>query len=195
MNTKKMMNKNFNIGDDVVKKSGKPFKNGSHTQKIVEFGINEQDPNKRACAIFSDGSVCNLDMLTRMIFIDIETSGFGFGIPTGHLSMMSGVSKNRKSELVKFLPIDTKKGEYQVVIEDITNLDTITMKQSVDIIHRMLDVFKENGFNTDELRHNPETFDMQFIKSRTVHEKIGDTVFPVTYFDDGMVIVDYPTRL
>lgn len=183
-----MKNKNFNIGDDVAKKSGKPFKNGSHTQKIVEFGINEQDPNKRPCAIFSDGSVCNLDMLSRMIFIDIETNGFGFGRPTGHLSMMSAVSKNRKSELVKFLPIDTKKGEYQVVIEDITNLDTITLEQGVSVITRMLEVLKEDGFNK-------ESFDTQFIKSRTVHEKIGDTVFPVTYFDDGMVIVDYPTKL
>lgn len=74
MNTKKMKN-NFSIGDTVCKKSGKPFKNGSNHQIIVEFGINEQDPNKRLCAIFSDGSICNLGMLSHMYFIDIETNG------------------------------------------------------------------------------------------------------------------------
>jgi hypothetical protein len=60
------MKTSFNVGDTVTKKSGKPFKNGSTYQTIVEFGINEQDPNQRLCAIFYDGSVCNLDMLNRM---------------------------------------------------------------------------------------------------------------------------------
>ena len=29
----------------------------------------------------------------------------------------------------------------------------------------------------------------------TKHELIGGTVFPVTYFDDGLVVIDYPDRL
>lgn len=79
-------------GDTVCKKSGKPFKNGSNHQTIVEFGVNEQDPNKRPCAIFSDGSVCNLDMLNHICFIDIKTSALGF--PTGlHQKLNLGVKK------------------------------------------------------------------------------------------------------
>lgn len=188
------MKTSFNVGDTVTKKSGKPFKNGSTYQTIVEFGINEQDPNQRPCAIFSDGSVCNLDMLNRMVFFDIETSGFG--IPTGHLSMISGVSKVGKSELVKFL-LDREKSEYTVVMEDIGNMDTITLEQAGNVITRMLEVLKDNGVDTDELHQNTDSlgFDMQFLKSRTVEEKIGNTVFPVTYFNDGMVIVDYPIKL
>ncbi len=190
----KKMKTSFNVGDTVTKKSGKPFKNGSTYQTIVEFGINEQDPNQRPCAIFSDGSVCNLDMLNRMVFFDIETSGFG--IPTGHLSMISGVSKVGKSELVKFL-LDREKSEYTVVMEDIGNMDTITLEQAGNVITRMLEVLKDNGVDTDELHQNTDSlgFDMQFLKSRTVEEKIGNTVFPVTYFNDGMVIVDYPIKL
>lgn len=29
----------------------------------------------------------------------------------------------------------------------------------------------------------------------TRYEKIGDTVFPVTYLDNGIVCIDYPDRL
>lgn len=185
------MKNKFVIGDTVCKKSGKPFKNGSNHQTIVEFGINEQDPNKRPCAIFSDGSVCNLDMLNHICFIDIETSALGF--PTGHLSMICGTNKVGKSDLVKFLPIANKQGEYTVVIEDLANLDTLSIKQSVDIITRMIDVLK-NGLETP--RHTVEEFDMEFIKKTyTRQEVIGDTVFPVTYYPNGMIIVDYPTKL
>ncbi len=56
-------NKGFKVGSIVTKKSGKPFKNGSKEQTIVSFSINEQDPNKRQCAVFSDESTCNLDLL------------------------------------------------------------------------------------------------------------------------------------
>lgn len=28
----------------------------------------------------------------------------------------------------------------------------------------------------------------------TKYEKFGDTVFPVTYFDNGIVVVDYPNK-
>lgn len=70
--------KTLKIGDTVKKKSGRPFKNGSILQNITDFGINEQDPNKRPCAIFSDGSVCNIDMLEESIvkLTQSQTSGF-----------------------------------------------------------------------------------------------------------------------
>ena len=95
------MENKFNIGDTVVKKSERPFKNGEKKQVITGFGVNEIDPKQRPCAVFSDGSVCNLDMLNKLIVFDIETGGlfadFGargkgtsHGIPSGFLNAFSG---------------------------------------------------------------------------------------------------------
>lgn len=33
---------------------------------------------------------------------------------------------------------------------------------------------------------------MKITRSVKTFEKIGDSIFPVEYFDDGMVIMDYP---
>lgn len=186
------MRNNFAIGNTVCKKSGKPFKNGSNHQTIVEFGINEQDPKKRPCAIFSDGSICNLGMLNHICFIDIETSALGF--PRGNLSMICGTSKVGKTNLVKFLPIADKQGEYTVLIEDLGKFDTLSIKQSVDIITRMIDILKKGGLEIP--RHNVDAFNMEFIKKTyTKTELIGDTAFPVNYHSDGMITVDYPNKL
>lgn len=57
------MENKFKIGEEVEKKSGKPFLNRLKKEIIVGFGINESDPKKRPCAIFSNGSNCNLDLL------------------------------------------------------------------------------------------------------------------------------------
>ena len=54
----------FMIGDTVIKKSRKPFKNGEYSQIIEDLIINDLDPKKRLAAKFSDGSICNLEMLT-----------------------------------------------------------------------------------------------------------------------------------
>jgi len=51
------------IGDKVIKISKKPFKSGKEVETIVEIGTNSTDPKNRPCAIFEDGSVCNLDMI------------------------------------------------------------------------------------------------------------------------------------
>ena len=51
------------IGDKVIKISKKPFKSGKQVETIVGFGTNPTDPKNRPCAQFSDGSVCNLDMI------------------------------------------------------------------------------------------------------------------------------------
>ena len=55
----------FRVGDKVSKKSKKPFKNGESIQFIANFSVNDIDPEKRDCAVFSDGSVCNLEMLIK----------------------------------------------------------------------------------------------------------------------------------
>ncbi len=59
------MENNFDINDKVIKKSGKPFKSTKHIEVIVSFSFNQTDPNKRICAVFEDGSVCNLQMLQK----------------------------------------------------------------------------------------------------------------------------------
>lgn len=51
------------IGDKVIKISKRPFKSGKQVETIVGFGTNPTDPKNRPCAQFSDGSVCNLDMI------------------------------------------------------------------------------------------------------------------------------------
>lgn len=49
-----------------------------------------------------------------------------------------------------------------------------------------------NNLKLDDI----EPFDMESIKKTyTREEKIGDVIFPITYYPDGMVIVDYPIKL
>jgi hypothetical protein len=57
-------NLGFKVGQTVTKISKKPFKSGLQKEVIVDFGFNEKDPKKRRCAIFKDGSSCNVDLLT-----------------------------------------------------------------------------------------------------------------------------------
>lgn len=57
--------KTFKIGDKVIKKSGKPFKSGEKEGIIKEFSINKMSPKQKECAVFEDGSVCNLDVLKK----------------------------------------------------------------------------------------------------------------------------------
>lgn len=57
------MNNGLKIGQTVVKLSNKPFKSGLQKEVIVDFGFNKNDPKNRRCAIFKDGSVCNVDLL------------------------------------------------------------------------------------------------------------------------------------
>jgi hypothetical protein len=54
---------NIEIGDKVVKKSRKPFKGGSLIEEVVSFDTNTADPKGRQCAVFENGSVCNVDLL------------------------------------------------------------------------------------------------------------------------------------
>jgi hypothetical protein len=173
---------NFLVGDTVVKKSKRPFKNGEKKQTITGFGINEKDPKLRPCAIFSDGSTCNLEILNKIFFVDIETYGFGgigksFGMPTGFINSFSGT---RKSNLVKFLPLENKsKGSHLVVIDDIENIDKLKLIDSMNLIN----------FMKDNLNNEPPKC------VKTEYEKIGEVTFPVTYFEDGVIIVDYPNKL
>ena len=55
----------FIKGQRVIKKSFKPFKNGSKVQTILDFSINPNKPEP--CAVFDDESICNL---TNLILLD-----------------------------------------------------------------------------------------------------------------------------
>lgn len=35
---------------------------------------------------------------------------------------------------------------------------------------------------------------MEIKRSVRTFEKIGDNIFPIEYYDDGMIIIDYPTE-
>lgn len=50
-------------GSMVSKISGKPFKSGLKAERVVSISVNQQDPRKRTCAVFADGSVCNMELL------------------------------------------------------------------------------------------------------------------------------------
>ncbi len=63
MDLNQQNNMDFKVGDKVSKKSKRPFKNGEVVQVIEKFSVNEIDPKKRECAVFSDDSICNLHML------------------------------------------------------------------------------------------------------------------------------------
>ena len=60
MDLNQLSNMEFKVGDKVSKKSKKPFKNGEVVQVIEKFSVNDIDPKKRECAVFSDDSICNL---------------------------------------------------------------------------------------------------------------------------------------
>ena len=60
------MDNTINPGNFVIKKSRKPFKSTLQIEQVVSIGVNSQDPKLRKCAVFLDGSVCNLDQLTKV---------------------------------------------------------------------------------------------------------------------------------
>jgi hypothetical protein len=60
------------------------------------------------------------------------------------------------------------------------------------LICDMIKTMKDNGF--DNLLKYIKENDIGISKSFTRHEKIGDTIFPVTYGPNGMVTVDYPEQ-
>jgi hypothetical protein len=102
------------------------------------------------------------------------------GIPTGNLTVLTGESKTG-NYLARFIPVALEKG-YRVMF-NLEQSEAIT-KHGQCIMDKMLKKMQEEGFDTSKIQ-----------RTKTISEKIGDTWFPVTYHEDGMVTVDYPTRL
>lgn len=166
--------KALKIGDTVKKKSGKPFKNGSMLQIITALGINEQDPNKRPCAIFSDGSVCNIDMLEESFVKLSQTSGFLNVVKSkgSKFNFCSDVTLIEKKGLVYFLPEDNS---YRVIINDLSNLSYGDLSDSVCIIKEFLKRIADKNIPGIEVKE-------------TISEVIDNKEFTVRY-DNGVIII------
>ena len=100
------------------------------------------------------------------------------GIPMGHTTVFMGKTNNY---FARFIPVALEQGYH--VMFNLEQAEAIT-KHGQCIMDKMLKKMREEGFDTSKIK-----------PTITTNEKIGDTWFPVTYHEDGMVTVDYPTRL
>ena len=114
---------------------------------------------------------------TGVLMLDNLMEG---GIPIGNTTVFMGKSKPNNF-LARFIPVALEQG-YRVMF-NLEQGEAIT-KHGQCIIDEMLKKMREEGFDTSKIK-----------PTITTNEKIGDTWFPVTYHEDGMVTVDYPTRL
>ena len=55
------------IGDQVKKKSNKPFKSKLHIETVTNYAFNQNDPHHRIALLFSDGSLCNIRQVIKVI--------------------------------------------------------------------------------------------------------------------------------
>lgn len=101
------------------------------------------------------------------------------GLPVGDMSIIVG---QPKESFIRFLPVKNPDGHLVQMFNLEKNLESGMGEKAVCIIEGILDYLKENNIDTSK-------------SVVTKHEKIGDTVFPVSYFPNSMVIVDYPNTL
>lgn len=120
----------------------------------------------------------------RKFFVDLETGGF----QKGEYNIIMGSCNPPKTNLLSFLPMKDSK-DYMVMMP-LENDKQI--EQGSCILNRMLDILEKDGFDVSELKSNT---DFNPRTSVTKYEKLGDTIYPVTYHNDGMVTVDYPDNL
>lgn len=104
------------------------------------------------------------------------------GIPTGKLNFLTGESKTGDF-FARFIPETNEEGKGIRVMLNLEQAEAIT-KHGQCVLDEMLNKMREQGFDISKIK-----------RTTTTNEKIGDTWFPVTYYEDGMVTVDYPTRL
>ncbi len=102
------------------------------------------------------------------------------GLPVGDLTVLCGESKPHNT-FVRILPIALEKC-YSISF-NLEQSEVIT-KHGQCIIDEMIKKMEKEGLDTSKIQ-----------RVTTVSEKIGDTWFPVTYYPDGSVIIDYPSRL
>jgi hypothetical protein len=114
---------------------------------------------------------------TNINFLDNLTEG---GIPAGKLTILMGKTVPKTPFFFKAWPtVD----EQRMISFNLEDSEMIT-KHGQCIIDEMIKKCKENGIDTSKIR-----------KCTTKMEKIGDTIFPVRYYEDGTVIIDYPSKI
>jgi len=102
------------------------------------------------------------------------------GIPMGDCTVFTGKSKPNNF-FARIIPVALEKGFY--ISFNLEQGEAIT-KFGQCIIDEMLKKMQEEGFDTPKIQG-----------TKTINEKIGDTWFLVNYHENGMVTIDYPTRL
>jgi len=113
---------------------------------------------------------------TKIPFLDNITEG---GIPAGKLTCIIGKSVLTPHPFFKMHP----EGDGYRFIFNLEQSEAIT-KHGKCIIDEMIKKCKENGIDTSSIK-----------SVTTKMEKIGNTFFPVNYYEDGTITVDYPSRL
>ena len=101
------------------------------------------------------------------------------GIPAGKLTCIIGKSVLTPHPFFKMHP----EGDGYRFIFNLEQSEAIT-KHGKCIIDEMIKKCKENGIDTSSIK-----------SVTTKMEKIGNTFFPVNYYEDGTITVDYPSRL
>lgn len=104
------------------------------------------------------------------------------GIPSGKHFILTGQSKT-SNFFARFIPESCEGEKGLRVMFNLEQKEAITQHGQC-IMDEMLKKMREGGFDTSKIQ-----------RTKTVNEKIGNTWFPVTYYENGMVTVDYPSRL
>jgi len=100
------------------------------------------------------------------------------GIPKGKLNMIMSSPKLGKSDaIVTFAP--TEEPNQYLIKMPISDVPNEIIESGCSFIIETLDWLKENNFKVPK---------PPLVK----YEKFGDTVFPVTYHENGMITLDYP---
>lgn len=114
---------------------------------------------------------------TNINFLDNLTEG---GLQAGELSIFIGETVPKTPFFFKAWPIE---GNGRMMSFNLEQSEMIT-KHGQCIIDEMVKKMKEEGIDTSKIR-----------KCTYKMEKIGDTVFPVRYYDDGSITIDYPSKI
>ena len=102
------------------------------------------------------------------------------GIPAGELTCIMGKTVPKTPFFLRAWP---PVNEQRMISFNLEDSEAIT-KHGQCVIDDILKKMRENGIDISNIR-----------KNITRMEDIGGTMFPVTYHENGMVTVDYPSRL
>ncbi len=102
------------------------------------------------------------------------------GIPIGELSVFYG-NANPKTNLIQFLPtVESGDKSYRIMMS--LEQSEEQLKESVCLIYEMLKKLKDDGFDFSKSVHKSDNI------------VIGNVIFPIQYYNNGIVTVDYPNQ-